>query len=239
MDQTPYRKLAEHYDMGWGDFAESSRAFVLKTLARCGVESGRIVEMACGTGILAAALARAGYTVLGIDRSSAMIDIAQTRAEFVSGLMFRIGDMRCVQVGTGFDAALCMFDSLNYLTSLEGVADAFAVVSRALRPEGVFVFDFNRPLPYSAHDGESLKRTISEGILVQELHYEATQRIARTVFRFPDGEIETHVQRAYELEEILPCLSTAGLQMTDCYSDFSRRPVSSLSERLICVSRKR
>ncbi|MCK5246474.1 methyltransferase domain-containing protein, partial [Candidatus Bipolaricaulota bacterium] len=76
MDRTPYAKLAAHYDHGWGDFAESCQTFVLETLSGYGVKSGRILELACGTGILAIHLARSGYVVLGIDRSPEMVSIA-------------------------------------------------------------------------------------------------------------------------------------------------------------------
>jgi len=235
MDRTPYSRLAEHYDLGWGDFAESSRAFILRILAERRVPSGAILELACGTGILATALARSGYEVLGVDRSPDMIAQAQGRAAHVGGADFRVGDMRTLVPPKRYDVVLCMFDSLNYLIEPGDVAAAFAVVAKALRPGGLFVFDFNRSLIYSAHDGETLKRTVSGGILRQELHYEPARRIARTVFRFPDGEIETHIQRAYDLSEILPHLECAGLMLDDCYSDFARRPVSSLSERLICI----
>lgn len=235
MDCTPYSKLAEHYDLGWGDFAESSCAFILKTLGGHGLVSGTILELACGTGILATELARSGYAVTGIDRSPGMIERARARAEFVAGATFHVGDMRTVTVATPVDAVLCMFDSLNYLTEPGDLGAMFATVTAALRDGGVFVFDFNRSLIYSAHDGEILTRTIAGGILRQELHYEPARRMARTVFRFPDSDVETHVQRAYELSDVAPHFERAGLILSACWSDFSCRPVSSLSERVICV----
>ena len=239
MDRTPYSKLAEVYDVGWGDFAESTRTFVERTLSTYGIESGRILELACGTGILAIHLAQSGYIILGIDRSPEMVSIASMKGRYVKGVEFSVADMRNLDLEPEFDAALCMFDSLNYLTTLEEVSDALKSVSSNLRSNGVFIFDFNRPLIYSAHNGETLKRHVEDGILFQELHYEVAQRTARTVFRFPNGDVETHLQRAYELDEIVPLLKAADLSLKNCYSDFSRRPVSSLSERLICVCVKR
>ncbi len=238
MNRTPYSKLAEFYDVGWGDFAESSRAFIERILSDYGIESGRILEMACGTGILAIHLARSGYAVLGIDRSPEMVSIASMKGQHVNGVEFAVADMRSLDLEPGFDAVLCMFDSLNYLTALEDVSETLESVSSILRDKGLLIFDFNRPLIYSAHNGETLRMRIEDGVLLQELHYEVTQRIARTVFRFPDGDTETHNQRAYELDEISPLLKSAKLALRDCYSDFARCPVSSLSERLICVCRK-
>ena len=239
MDRLPYSKLAEVYDLGWGDFAESSRTFIERTLADYGIKSGRILELACGTGILAIHLTRSGHAVFGIDQSPEMIAAAMLKGRYVKGVEFAVADMRALDVEPGFDAVLCMFDSLNYLMTLDDVLATLESVSLVLRSKGVFMFDFNRPLVYSAHDGETLRMHVEDGILLQELHYEAAQRIAHTVFRFLDGDVETHIQRAYELDEIEPLLNRAGLPLKACYSDFSCRSASSLSERLICVCRKR
>ena len=238
MDRTPYAKLAAHYDHGWGDFAESSQAFVLGTLSDYGVKSGRILELACGTGILAIHLARSGHTVVGTDLSPEMIAIASRKGRHVDSVDFAVADMRDLDLAPGFDAALCMFDSLNYLLDLEDISKTVKSVSSMLRKNGVFIFDFNRPLIYSAHNGETLKRRTEAGILVMDLYYEVATRIARTVFRFPDGDVETHIQRAYESSEIEPLLTAANLSTKACFSDFTRHPVSSVSERLICVCQK-
>ena len=238
MDRKPYSKLAEVYDVGWGDFAESSQTFIERTLADYGVKSGRILELACGTGSLAIHLARSGHVVQGIDQSPEMVAIANMKGRYMKGVEFTVADMRNLDLKPGFDAVLCMFDSLNYLTALEDMAATLDSISSLLRGKGVLVFDFNRPLIYSAHNGETLRIHVEDGILLQELHYEVAQRIGRTVFHFPDGEVETHIQRAYELDEIEPLLNRARLPLKACYSDFTRRPVSSMSERLICVCQK-
>jgi SAM-dependent methyltransferase len=238
MDRIPYSKLAEVYDVGWGDFAESSQMFIQRTLADYGIESGRILELACGTGIVAIHLARAGHIVLGVDRSPEMVALATMKGRYVKGVEFAVADMRDLDLEPGFDAALCMFDSLNYLTDLEDVSGTLESVSSILQDRGLFIFDFNRPLIYSAHNGETLRIHVEDGILLQELHYEVAQRIARTVFRFPNSDVETHLQRGYELDEIEPLLDGAKLSLKACYSDFSKRPVSSVSERIICVCQK-
>lgn len=238
MNHLPYSKLSEIYDIGWGDFAESSQRFVATTLQGYGVEAGSILELACGTGILAIHLARSGHVVLGIDRSPEMVAIATMKGEHVDGVEFMVADMRSLDLENSFDAALCMFDSLNYLMTQEELSGALESVSAILNPGGVFIFDFNRPLIYSAHNGETVKMRVEGGILLQKLYYDAPTRVARTVFRFPNGDEEMHTQRAYEMSEIEPLLSTANLSVKDCFSDFARRSVSSVSERLICVCQK-
>ena len=238
MDCVPYSKLAAHYDSGWGDFAESSREFVLNTLLDYGVEAGRILELACGTGILAIHLARAGHAVVGIDRSPEMIAYARMRGTSVRGVEFAVADMRDVNIAPTFDAVLCLFDSINYLLTLDDLSKTLESVSSMLQTNGVFIFDFNRPLIYSAHNGEILTRQSESGILLMELQYEVITRISHTIFRFPDGDVETHTQRAYELRDMEPLLNAADLSLCECYSDFSGRAVSSAAERLICVCQR-
>ncbi len=238
MNRQPYAKLAAHYDLGWGDFAESCRGFIRRTLAEGGIDKGRILELACGTGILATHLALLGYTVVGVDRSLAMIDVARRRGAYVPRVEFYVGDMRIPKAEPPFDGALCLFDSLNYLTERVDVKAMLQSASACLRKGGTFIFDFNRPHIYAVHDGQTLRRRIDGGTLTQELHYESSSRMARTVFRFPDGDVEIHLQRAYETDEILPLVKAAGLTVRGSYSGFSRRPLSSLSERVVCVCQK-
>ena len=73
---------------------------------------------------------------------------------------------------------------------------------------------------------------------MQGLHYKVSSRIAQTVFRFPNGDVETHVQRGYEMEDFQPLLEQTQLSLREQYAGFGRRTVSSLSERIVCVCEK-
>ena len=42
-----------------------------------------------------------------------------------------------------YHAALCTFDSLNHIRNLTGLESVFQCVFKALRPQGIFVFDIN------------------------------------------------------------------------------------------------
>jgi SAM-dependent methyltransferase len=49
---------------------------VLELLRRHGIERGRVIEVGCGSGVLARELAQAGYEVIAFDASEAMIELA-------------------------------------------------------------------------------------------------------------------------------------------------------------------
>ena len=69
--------LAYIHDAGYGDFARGAAPALLGALRAHGITTGRVVDLGCGSGIWAALLLDAGYEVLGIDISPAMIRLAK------------------------------------------------------------------------------------------------------------------------------------------------------------------
>ena len=72
--------LAYIHDAGFGEFATRAAPEVVRLLRANGVRRGLVVELGCGAGTVARALTDAGYDVLGVDISPAMIRLARTRA---------------------------------------------------------------------------------------------------------------------------------------------------------------
>lgn len=71
--------LAYIHDAGFGQFAKNAAAEVLKCLRQNRVGDGLVVDLGCGSGILAEAISAAGYGALGFDLSAAMVALAQQR----------------------------------------------------------------------------------------------------------------------------------------------------------------
>lgn len=127
-------ELAEVLDELIGD-AEATRRYA--AYVRRYVSSGRLLELACGTGALATHLAQ-HFNVEGLDLDAAMLK------------QFAIKNPQCVMhhrsmidlSGLGeYDVIVCFGDSLNYLTADEDLDRFFAEVDAHLRPGGVFLFD--------------------------------------------------------------------------------------------------
>jgi SAM-dependent methyltransferase len=99
----------------------------------------RLLEIGCGTGEEALALAQAGYQVVATDISPAMIEAARAKAQPAHGgqvtwLALPAGRLATVEdsYGTGaFDGAYASFGALNCEPDLAPVADALA---RLLKP---------------------------------------------------------------------------------------------------------
>src|SRR5687768_1633981 len=80
-DAPHYRTdLAWIHHAGFSEFARVSSAGVLASLKAHDIREGLIVDIGCGSGVLARALTDAGYDVLGIDASPAMIELARVTA---------------------------------------------------------------------------------------------------------------------------------------------------------------
>jgi SAM-dependent methyltransferase len=137
--------LAYIHDVGHADFALDSAPGIKGILERSGIREGLIVDLGCGTGLLARNLIDAGYDVFGIDISEAMIEIARKRvpeAEFRVGSLFEVGIPPC-------EAVTAISEVLNYLFDPEnedlGLSRVFRRVHDSLAPGGVFVFDVLGP----------------------------------------------------------------------------------------------
>ena len=137
--------LAYIHDVGHADFALDSAPGIKGILERSGIREGLIVDLGCGTGLLARELIDAGYDVFGIDISEAMIEIARKRvpeAEFRVGSLFEVGIPPC-------EAVTAISEVLNYLFDPEnedlGLSRVFRRVHDSLAPGGVFVFDVLGP----------------------------------------------------------------------------------------------
>jgi len=96
-----------------------------------------ILEVGCGSGMLARRFLTNGYNYLGLDLNNEMLDIA--RREVKSG-RFMQGDMRLLSFDTQFDAILITGRSLAYVTENKEILDTFNGVHKSLKDNGLFVF---------------------------------------------------------------------------------------------------
>jgi len=108
-------------------------------------EHARILDLATGTAAFPDLLRRAGYqgTILGLDRSQAMLAQGRAKCAGRERVYFARGDLNAIPVAAAtFDVILVGY-GLRYIGDLR---DAMAAAHRALRPGGVFIsLDFGLP----------------------------------------------------------------------------------------------
>ena len=111
-----------------------------------------ILDLGCGTGRIAWALAEAGRRVVGVDCAAAMLDLARRKAgnydEAVrERVSFLAGNGCSLQLGRTFDLVLSPHRVFNELLTLADQRAFLASIRRHLAPGGRAVLDTSR-VPY-------------------------------------------------------------------------------------------
>ena len=184
---------ARHYDLIYADKPyEREAQFVAELLGR---RSGTLLDLACGTGRHALAFARIGFEVTGVDYGDELLERARRNAaEAGERIEFELGDMRTVELGRRFDAVTCLFDSIGYPLSDEGVVAALSTARNHLEPEGALAVEFlHAPAALARSSPTRVRRwpTPEGGRLV---------RISETEIDPPTSRMSV----AYELFELEP-----------------------------------
>jgi SAM-dependent methyltransferase len=137
--------LAYIHDAGFGGYARSAAPALLRALRRAGAERGLVIDLGCGSGILAAEIAAAGYEVLGYDISEAMIALARRRvpqARFCAQSLWAADLPPCVAVTAIGECFNYLFDPDN---TDQALAKLFRRIHDALCPGGLLLFDVAEP----------------------------------------------------------------------------------------------
>lgn len=137
--------LAYIHDAGFGDFARGAAALLLEELRRGGLDRGLVVDLGCGSGILAEKLSAAGFEVLGIDLSAPLVALARQR---VPSGRFHVESLLTAELPACV-AVTAIGECFNYLFderhSPEGIQQVLARSFAALAPGGLLMFDVAEP----------------------------------------------------------------------------------------------
>jgi SAM-dependent methyltransferase len=226
--------LAFIHDAGFGDFAEGAAPEVIRILGRQGVhppaargakdrprsrrKAPRVVDVGCGSGILARHLVDARYTVVGFDISPAMIRLARVK---VPEARFRVAPLtearlpRCA-------AVVAIGEVVSYVAATgrgagppPAIRTFFSRVHEALTPGGVFVFDFiesggQRTYSAKVHSGDDW--VIAVHAELDRAKRILTRRIVtiRKLGRQYRRTQETHRQWVYNRRAVAKALADAG-----------------------------
>jgi SAM-dependent methyltransferase len=216
----PYGEdLAYIHDAGFGDVAAAAAEWLVGELRRIGFASGTVTDLGCGSGILAARLAQAGYSVLGVDVSPAFVEMARRRvpsARFVVDSFVSAELPRSVAIVAVGEVLNYGFDEANGRDAWRAL---FGRCSAALAPGGIVVCDMAGPSRASAASGAA--RTVagpgwsvSASSTVDRSGRVLTRRITtdRVVAGKRRRKHETHRLLLAEAAEVLGALRSAGLQ---------------------------
>jgi len=140
-----YEALSSDYDyfVNWDGRLKLELPFLEQMLSKVqrGETPVRALDAACGTGCHAIALAQRGYQVAGADLSAGMIERARENAgQAGAQVEFQRRGFGELSGGfEGFDALLCLGNSLPHLLSAAEVQRALQDFAACLRPGGILL----------------------------------------------------------------------------------------------------
>ena len=242
------------YDLLYRDknYAEEA-AYVADCLKRHGVEAGAILDLGSGTGKHALELVRMGYDVLGVDRSDAMVRIANERPpqHAVGRLEFEIGDVRTYRSSHVFDAVVSLFHVVSYQTTNEDLGATFETAAHHLRSGGLFLFDcWYGPAVLTERPSARLKRIEAETLTVMRIAepilsvHDNLVTIDYTILVQTAGAVsqslrERHVLRYLFEPEVGDLLRRTGFELVEAHESGTGRSLGADTWSATFVAKRR
>lgn len=204
-----YQRLATYYDqlMDYIDYdiwIEDIEALVAP------FDPGKnCLDISCGTGSMALRLAKRGWKMTAVDLSPHMIEIARVKQKQEQvKLIFEVGDMTTYQSTQAYNVIINLHDGLNYLLETTDIQSFMDNTYSLLSPGGVLLFDVATPLLCQTHfRGYREIYNDEQGGYERYTTYDPDSQLVESVFTLNTSdedtvEVETHIQRAYELSDV-------------------------------------
>jgi SAM-dependent methyltransferase len=208
-------------EMAWTERTEQEIRRALTMLRPQGGE--RILDLACGTGRHSLELVRQGFSVVGVEISSELVEIANKDAAAQSlEATFIKGDLRELDFADEFDIVLNLNDgAVGYFETDEENHRTFEVISRALKPGGQNLIQVPNVLYARARlpqrswiPSESMIELVEHRWNKKDRYMEGAMIPIRfgEVLENLDKRIEFR-QRLYEVDELREIYASVGMSL--------------------------
>jgi ubiquinone/menaquinone biosynthesis C-methylase UbiE len=249
---------------GWDEYApfydwENARTFRRRDVpfwCRIAEERrGPIVELGCGTGRIAIPMLKAGHSLVGIDRSEAMLARARRRAKRLriqGRALFVRSDIRMLPLRTRrFDFVIAPYGMLQSLTSDRDLTATLTSVARVLRAGGLFGIDLVPDLPrwgeyqkkISLHGRRSATTTLTlvesvrqdrrRGLTIFDQEYIEHRNRRRQTHRF------SLTFRTVSVPHMVRHLERAGFWIREVLGDYQGRAWDERADVWLILAQKR
>ena len=215
-------------------------------LELAGVRPLDILDLCCGTGVLATALAARGHRVTGVDRAAPMLEIARHRPDG-HRVTWQQADARSLVLPATFDLVVQTGHAFQAFLRDADIQDVLRAVRAVLRPGGRFAFETRNPQVQGWEHWDYAKTRhlhTADGIA-----FAAYARVRHVIGAYVDvsnhyrlsatGEelVSRQVLRFAHRAEVERHLAAAGFAEEAVYGDWDRSPVTEQSPELIFITR--
>ncbi|MDF2684124.1 MAG: class SAM-dependent methyltransferase [Brevibacillus sp.] len=210
---------------------------VANLLARLPIkDTGRVLDLCCGSGRHSRALARRGYEVVGVDLSPVLLQLAEEHNDYPQ-LSFIRCDMRKIPFRDEFDIVVNLFTSFGYFSTDEENAKVVRNMAQALKSGGEVIIDYLSPVfvkenlvPHSSKE--------AEGMLIHEKRWMEDVFVKKRITITDDQSNEPREYmeqvRLFTVEQMISMLEQAGFRQIQVFGNYHFDPyVATESPRMI------
>lgn len=238
-DATTYGdSFAEVYDQWYADLDDTD--FLESIVSSLPPESIRVLELGVGTGRLVAQWLSlrptSGDTILGIDSSTAMLQIAQEK-KFPSSVSFICGDFSEQLPGGPFDVVFIGYNTLFNVPDEAALQSCVSRIAQVLAPSGSLYIDV--VIPYSTDDStHEFIQTMATGeeVLATSHHDSLTQRITGTFTHIGplySSQVRSWAVRYFTPPQLDAIAEQSGLALISRFADGRQTAFTADSHRHI------
>jgi SAM-dependent methyltransferase len=237
-----YTRLAGVYDEVVVDPCHGALAGFLDELFGADEEAvADVLDVCCGTGLLAAELAAHGYRVTGVDASEAML--ARARRLLGPHATLIHATLPDLPLEMTFDAVTCTLDGFTYLPPA-ALAPTVEAIARVLRLNGWLVFDAHTDAMMALTSSRPVVSGEQQGhrfVILAEVDPDARlcdTRIEVTVDDATSPFSEHHRQYFHRDTDIRSALVDEGFEVVAVRDGYSDRPADETTLNATWIARK-
>jgi SAM-dependent methyltransferase len=207
-------------------------------------QGSSILDLCCGHGRHAIPLAQRGYKVTGQDLSEVFLREAEKEALAQNvNVHWLNSDMRNIPFEKEFDAVINIFTAFGYLEDQVEDQKVLQQVCKALKPEGLFLFEMVHRDGLIRHFDSQMIEHYPEGLIVlEERSFDllTSRNEVKIIMIYPDGQRREYgySHRVYTLTELVQMLAVEGLQVKAFYGGWDGSALTMESFRLILLSQR-
>ena len=190
----------------------------------------RILDIGCAFGRHSIEFAKRGFSVVGIDPSSAMIEAAQGRADKANCVVdFRQEFGETFDSESPFDVAICLFTTLGQIREEKDNSALIANAYRLLKPGGYFCVEVPQRAMAVQQLNEQERFGNDDVYTLVTRRYDAADQTVTETFEVHNmaQQRQFHLRyRLYAKEELEEMLMDAGFSLLATYADATGTPLA-------------
>jgi len=241
-----------NYDLEQAPLSQERIEFWKRIAAQFG---GPVLDLGCGTGLVAIPVAAMGLSVTGVDLAAPMLAHARAKAERADVDVHWVeADVLGLALPRRFGLAILTGNAFQAFLTTADQRAMLAVVRRHLAPDGVFGFETRNPAGHGLGDEPEgpveIDYTDVQGrrvLLTSSQRWDAAAQVVHwTTYRRwidADGTPQartTHIACRFTTpDDIEHLLDDAGFHIVAQYGDWNFAPFRASGPRLITLCRRR